>query len=91
MFTGNEPADLVPMRVTVTNIRGATIREATNNTFDVTITYGSRIETYRGWVHAVDAAPAKRFIGKVPPRGEDALAALLRLEREHDLRPRNRG
>jgi hypothetical protein len=48
-----------------------------------------RIETYRGWVHAVDVAPARRFLGgKVPPRGEDALAALLRLEREHELRPR---
>lgn len=45
-----------------------------------------RVETYRGWVHAVDAQPAKRFIGKVPPRGEDALAAVLRLEREHELK-----
>jgi len=46
----------------------------------------ARIEVYRGWVHAVDAQGARRFIGgKVPPRGEDALAALLRLEREQEL------
>ncbi len=46
----------------------------------------ARVEIYRGWVHAVDATSARRLIGgKVPPRGEDALAALLRLEREHSL------
>jgi hypothetical protein len=49
----------------------------------------ARVEVYRGWVHAVDAHPARRYLGgKVPPRGEDALAALLRLEREHELKPR---
>ncbi len=41
-----------------------------------------RIETYRGWIHAVDLAPAKKLLGKIPARGEDALAALLKLERE---------
>jgi hypothetical protein len=47
----------------------------------------ARIETYRGWIHAVDVTSAKKLIGKIPPRGEDALAALLRLEREHELSP----
>jgi hypothetical protein len=41
----------------------------------------ARIELYRGWVHAVDASGARRWLGgKVPPRGEDALFAMLRLE-----------
>lgn len=49
----------------------------------------ARVETYRGWVHAVDASPAKRLLGgKVPIRGEDALSALLRLEREEKLQAR---
>jgi hypothetical protein len=49
----------------------------------------ARVETYRGWVHAVDASPAKRLLGgKVPVRGEDALSALLRLEREETLQGR---
>ena len=57
VFTGNEPADLLPMRVTATNIR-----PPTNNTFDITITYGSRIETYR-----------KLEIGGDPARAPDVV------------------
>lgn len=47
VFTALEPIDIVPMSVTITNVRtisGGT----TNGTFDVIITYGNRIETFRG-------------------------------------------
>jgi phage tail sheath protein FI len=41
-FTALEPIDIVPMSVAITNIRNG------NKTFDVIVTYGTRIETYRG-------------------------------------------
>lgn len=42
IFTALEPTDVVPMTVTVTNIRsGATV-------FDIVVTYGTRVETHRG-------------------------------------------
>ena len=42
VFTALEPIDVVPMTVTVTNIRDS------GATFDVVVTYGSRVETFRG-------------------------------------------
>jgi phage tail sheath protein FI len=42
VFTALEFTDIVPMTVTITNIRNG------GGTFDAVITYGSRIETYRG-------------------------------------------
>ena len=41
-----------------------------------------RVELFRGWVHAVFAEPARALFTSqnVPPRGQDALAALLRLD-----------
>jgi phage tail sheath protein FI len=42
VFTPLEFTDIVPMTVTITNVRNG------GGTFDAVITYGSRIETYRG-------------------------------------------
>jgi hypothetical protein len=41
----------------------------------------ARVELVRGWVHAVDAAPAAALLpgGRVPPRAEDALLKLCGL------------
>lgn len=47
VFTAQELADVVPMKVAITNVR-AVAPSVVLNTFDVVITYGSRIETYRG-------------------------------------------
>ncbi len=41
-FTALEPTDVIPMTVNVTNVRNA------GATFDAVITYGSRVETFRG-------------------------------------------
>ena len=49
VFTALELADLTPMKVSITNLRPPT-GGTPNNTFDVTIAYGNRIETYRGIV-----------------------------------------
>ena len=43
-FTGLEPVDLTPMTVTINNLKTT---YAANDTADVTISYGSRAETYR--------------------------------------------
>jgi phage tail sheath protein FI len=45
-ISGLEPTDAVTMRVTLTNIRPST--SAALDTFDLVVTYGTRIETYRG-------------------------------------------
>lgn len=46
---GLEPGDIVPMRATVTNLRASTSASpAVYDTFDLVITYGTRIEVYRG-------------------------------------------
>ena len=42
VFTALEPIDIVPMSVAITNVRNS------NKTFDVIVTYGTRIETFRG-------------------------------------------
>ncbi len=47
VFTALELADVVPMKVVITNLRAATLGGVLN-TFDLIVTYGSRIETYRG-------------------------------------------
>ena len=48
-FTALEPTDVVPMTVNITNIRND---PATSNRtmFDLVVTYGSRVETYRGLI-----------------------------------------
>jgi phage tail sheath protein FI len=42
VFTALELTDVVPLTVTITNVRGG------GGTFDLVITYGNRVETYRG-------------------------------------------
>ena len=42
VFTALELTDAIPMQVTITNVRGG------GSTFDVIITYGTRLESYRG-------------------------------------------
>ena len=58
-FTAMEPADLVPMNVSATNLRASSpLPGSPLDTFDVIITYGSRIETFRGVVLNGPAASA---------------------------------
>jgi phage tail sheath protein FI len=48
-FTALEPCDVVPMTVSATNVRASSpVPGSPLDTFDVVITYGTRIETYRG-------------------------------------------
>ncbi len=47
-FYALEPCDIVPMTATITNLRNSTgATPAVYDTFDLIITYGSRIEVYR--------------------------------------------
>lgn len=48
-FTALEPIDVVPMEVRIINIRDNP-GTGTRSMFDLVITYGSRVETYRGLV-----------------------------------------
>jgi phage tail sheath protein FI len=48
-FTANELCDTVQMTVTIANVRQASVG-GPFNTFDVVITYGTQVETYRGLV-----------------------------------------
>jgi len=41
-FTALEPIDVVPMSVAITNVRNS------SKTFDIIVTYGTQVETYRG-------------------------------------------
>jgi phage tail sheath protein FI len=41
-FVALEPIDVIPISVTITNLRNA------GKTFDIVITYGTQVETYRG-------------------------------------------
>jgi phage tail sheath protein FI len=52
-FVALEPIDVVPMSVTITNVRN------TNTTFDVIVTYGNQVETYRGVTIPVSATSPK--------------------------------
>ena len=54
LFTALEPADIVPMTVTLTNLRNS------GAVFDVVVSYGTSIETYRG----VPIASADTLINK---------------------------
>ena len=47
-FYALEPCDIVPMTATVTNLRNSTgVSPAVYDTFDLIITYGTRVEVYR--------------------------------------------
>jgi phage tail sheath protein FI len=47
-FYALEPGDIVPMTATITNLRNSTgVSPAVYDTFDLIITYGTRIEVYR--------------------------------------------
>jgi phage tail sheath protein FI len=57
VFTALEPIDIIPMTVLVTNLR-ANASKVANTVFDVVVTYGSRVETYRGITLPItDGAP----------------------------------
>src|SRR6185312_4532863 len=45
-LTAREPADQIPMAASVTNLRASTAVSG-NDTFDLIITYGTRVEVYR--------------------------------------------
>lgn len=55
MFSALEPIDTVQMNITLTNFRGATSQPYP--IFDIIITYGAQIETYRGVTFPVAATP----------------------------------
>src|SRR5262249_25217918 len=42
IFSALEPIDVVPMSIAITNVRNS------NKTFDIIVTYGIQVETYRG-------------------------------------------
>jgi len=78
VFTALEPADRVPMKVTINNLRASSpIAGSPLNTFDVIIAYGARIETFRGVVIGGDPnlAPDKKInsastlVTVAPPSG----------------------
>jgi hypothetical protein len=79
VFTALEPADRVAMKVTLSNLRASSpIPGSPLNMFDLVITYGPRIETFRGVVIAGDPnlAPDKKVNGfstlvtVAPPSGQ---------------------
>lgn len=70
-FTALEPTDVIPMTVNIINARvGATAPNVTM--FDVVVTYGSRVETYRG-VDIDSAAPA----AQAPDKMINAVSTLI--------------
>jgi phage tail sheath protein FI len=54
VFTAREPIDVVGMKVTISNVRAST--GTAKDTFDVVITYGTRVESYRNLQIASAAA-----------------------------------
>ena len=54
-FVAREPVDIVPMAISITNIQNG----AGSATFDIIITYGNQVETYRGAKIPTDAAHPK--------------------------------
>lgn len=59
VFTALEPTDRVAMRVSVTNLRASSpVPGSPLNMFDLVVTYGARIETYRGVVIGGDPSLA---------------------------------
>lgn len=64
IFYALEPTDAVSMRVSISNLRE--VVAGTSCTFDVTVSYGTHVETYRGvklGASAGDDAPDKRITG----------------------------
>ena len=55
-FTALEPTDVVPMTATVINIRNDPAT-STRTMFDLVVTYGTRVETYRGLVLPASVSP----------------------------------
>jgi len=49
-FTALEPIDTVPMIVNITNARNDPANPANRTMFDLVVTYGSRVETFRGLI-----------------------------------------
>ena len=59
VFTAQEPTDIVPMNVSISNLRASSkLPGAALDMFDVIITYGPRIETFRGVAINGDASLA---------------------------------
>jgi phage tail sheath protein FI len=59
VFTALEPTDIVPMNVSITNLRASSpVPGAPLDMFDVIISYGTRIETFRGVAINGDASLA---------------------------------
>ena len=66
-FIALEPIDVMPMAVTITNVRNS------NATFDVIVTYGNQVETYRGVTIPVVANAPKPTDPAVMINGVSAL------------------
>ena len=72
VLTALEPTDSVPMRVSISNLRSSSATGTPLDIFDVTITYGSRVETYRG-VTVLGTAPV------LPDAAINGLSTLVRV------------
>jgi phage tail sheath protein FI len=64
-FTAREPTDVVPMQIHANNVRASISSPTTLTEFDLQITYGSRIETYRGLSLSASAAEIADIIAKI--------------------------
>ncbi|MGA3399303.1 MAG: phage tail sheath subtilisin-like domain-containing protein [Acetobacteraceae bacterium] len=69
-FTAREPIDAVPMSVSITNVRNG------NTTFDIIITYGNQVETWRGATIPTDPAHPKPTDPNVMINGVSALVTV---------------
>ena len=64
VFTAREPTDRVPMNVSVSNLRASSpLPGAPLDMFDVIITYGPRIETFRGVASSTVIRALRRMLG----------------------------
>ncbi len=69
-FTALEPIDVMSMSVSITNVRNA------GTTFDIIVTYGNQVETYRGATIPTDAAHPKPTDPNVMINGVSALVTV---------------
>jgi hypothetical protein len=77
-FTAREPVDTVPMAINILNVRNNSATPAKLTVFDLVVTYGSRVETYRGLelpgaVSATDfdAVNSVSSLIRISPKGGD--------------------
>ena len=70
-FVAREPIDVIPISVTITNLRNA------GKTFDIVITYGTQVETYRGVTIPIVAGHAAPTDPDVMINGVSSLVTIV--------------